>query len=145
LAQMETRLPEAPPQRRRAPVGTQHKPRPRDPKPQGKRHPFRGRKGSAFARRFKNWWFEQGNAHCEMCGRLVNGKGSQCHVDHIRPHELRPDLSHDYDNLQVVCTRCHNGTCQSIEKRHWPDAERIAAEKRGDGGFGADGWPVWTE
>jgi len=77
-----------------------------------------------------------------MCGKLVNGEGDQCHVDHIRPHDLRPDLAYDYGNLQVVCTRCHNGTCQSIEKRHSPDADRIAAEKAAQRGFNVDGWRV---
>ncbi len=44
----------------------------------------------------------------------------------------------DEDNLQMVCRDCH-ARCHSIEKRFWPDALRIAAEKRAQRGYGLDG------
>lgn len=76
-----------------------------------------------------------------MCGEgLKTLTGVHCHVDHIRPYQLRPDLTLHEGNLQLVCIRCH-GVCQSIEKRNWPDADLIAHKKSLRRGFGEDGWP----
>ncbi|OWV64255.1 hypothetical protein CDZ97_10225 [Mameliella alba] len=55
-------------------------------------------------------------------------------VDHLRPWRLRPDLVDDPANLQLICRGCH-AKCDAIEKRLWPDADAIAAEKlSGEGG-----------
>jgi hypothetical protein len=77
-------------------------------------------------------YYESGKAHCQMCGAwLRSGKkdSAAAVVDHIRPHTLRPDLTWDEANLQVICRSCH-AVCDGIEKRHRPDAEAIAKAKQ---------------
>ncbi|WP_369907870.1 HNH endonuclease signature motif containing protein [Thioclava sp. NG1] len=50
-------------------------------------------------------------------------------VDHKRPWRLRPDLSFERSNLALVCARCHDRHCASIEAAYWPDADMIAEAK----------------
>jgi len=82
-----------------------------------------------------------------MCGAMINAtlRGTRDRrdavVDHKQPHRLRPDLAHDAANLWLICRACH-ATCDGIEKRHWPDADRIAAEKAAQRGFNVEGWRV---
>lgn len=66
-----------------------------------------------------------------MCPTIIPAScdGEHCHVDHIIPYKLRPDLSYDIENMQLVCIPCHNQHCQSIEASHWPDAQMIAEAK----------------
>ena len=49
-------------------------------------------------------------------------------VDHLRPWRLRPDLSFEEANLQLICRSCH-AVCHSIEAAHPGDAEIIAQAK----------------
>lgn len=129
-------MPEAPPQHRRAALATQHKPRAREPKAESKRHPFAGRKGSAARDRYAATLYAEQAGLCRMCSQPVSptlrGRSGErdAVVDHIRPWRLRPDLKYDPANMALVCRLCH-ARCDGIEKRCWPDAERIAAEKRG--------------
>lgn len=113
-------------------------------------HPFAGRKGSALRDRFAATLYANQHGACRMCGITIDPtlRGTRdsraAVVDHVRPWRLDPAGIYKTDNLQLICRRCH-ATCDGIEKRHWPDADRIAAEKRRGGGFGADGWPLWPE
>ncbi|MBY6120248.1 HNH endonuclease [Mameliella alba] len=77
---------------------------------------------------------------CRMCriglDPTLRGRSSSrsAVVDHLRPWRLRPDLVDDPANLQLICRGCH-AKCDAIEKRLWPDADAIAAEKlSGEGG-----------
>lgn len=149
LTQLESALPEAPPQHRRAPIGVQHKPRAREARQEGKRHPFSGRKGSAARDRYAATLFVEQHGQCRMCAETISptlrGRSDQrdAVVDHIRPWRLRPDLAHDAGNLQLICRRCH-ARCDGIEKRYWPDADKIANAKRQRqrAAIGVDGWPA---
>ena len=111
-------------------------------------HPFAGRAGSAFRTRIAAKLYADQHGKCAMCGDTINPslrgtKGSRAAVlDHIRPHRIRPDLSRDPANLHLVCKSCHDGTCASIEARHWPDADRIATEKAAEARFALTGWRV---
>ena len=136
-------MPPAPPQHQRAPIMAQH--RTRESKAGKTPHPFAGRKGIAIRDRLAATLYVEQSGACAMCGDMINAtlRGTRDRrdavVDHIRPHNLRPDLVHDIANLWLVCRACH-GTCHSIEKRLWPDADRIAAEKAAQRGFSVDGW-----
>ena len=44
---------------------------------------------------------------CRMCGKNVKPK-YQAHVDHVISRRKRPDLSLVLDNLQTLCSHCHN-------------------------------------
>jgi 5-methylcytosine-specific restriction endonuclease McrA len=103
------------------------------------RHPFATRKGAAFRLAILNrdHWL------CQMCGCLLTEGRTHPRaavVDHLIPVALRPDLAYDPANCRAVCKADHDGACQSIERRHWPDAEVIARAKRLTKGDGA----IWT-
>lgn len=46
--------------------------------------------------------------HCCLCGRGPR-QGVALEVDHIIPRSIRPDLSRQKENLQVLCERCNAG------------------------------------
>ena len=108
-------------------------------------HPFAGRKGSAIRDRFAKQLYVDQNGACGMCGTAVNPtlRGTKDNadavVDHRKPWRLCPDAAHSIDACWLVCRRCH-ATCHSIEIRHWPDADRIAAEKAKHRPVGLDGY-----
>ena len=108
------------------------------------RHPFAGRKGAKQRDAFKAALYLSQEARCKMCGEPLGAEltGKDCHVDHIRPWRLRPDLAYALDNLQLVCPACHNGTCAAIEDRFEGDADRIAEAKAQNTFIGADGWRI---
>jgi 5-methylcytosine-specific restriction endonuclease McrA len=54
-------------------------------------------------------------------------------VDHIRPHKGDVALFWDSNNLQTLCTGCHNAGKQSIEVRGYDKA------------VGMDGWPLYEQ
>lgn len=103
-------------------------------------HPFAGRKGSAFARHIKQQQFARFNGICPMCGDPLAPDVYSNHLDHIKPHKLRPDLARTASNLRIVCTTCHNGACAAIEARHAGNADAIAAAKLSYAPIGQDGW-----
>ena len=43
--------------------------------------------------------------YCQQMGQLT--PATVC--DHIKPVRLHPELAFEYDNLQPMCERCHNG------------------------------------
>ncbi len=90
-------------------------------------HPFATRSGRAFRNRIllRDMWL------CQMCGALLRQGRSADNaavVDHIRPIDLRPDLTWDEGNVRAICRDCH-AVCDGIEKRLRPDAEAIAKAK----------------
>ena len=52
--------------------------------------------------------FDLHGNRCLCCGRGVPD-GVVLHVDHIKPRVLRPDLSLDLNNLQILCELCNLG------------------------------------
>lgn len=70
---------------------------------------------------------------CQMCGVLLRqGRTDEAAalIDHIKPAKLCPDLFYEPTNLQACCRNCHATHCTTIEAKHWPDPEAIAAAKR---------------
>ena len=68
---------------------------------------------------------------CQSCKRIEHDT-SKLHCDHIKQAEKHPELFWEWDNLQTLCERCHNGDKQREErgnKLHWE--------------LDADGWPVY--
>ena len=64
---------------------------------------------SAAWRALRNQKFIAAHGLCERCGEKgIIKKGKEVH--HKSPIEKRPDLSLDIDNLELLCTSCHNGT-----------------------------------
>lgn len=105
------------------------------PKTKIAQHPFAGRAGSKIRDRFAADLFVRQSGACKMCGKLVDASlrgttsARAAVVDHLTPWRLDPDRAFDIENLVLVCRQCH-ATCDSIEKRLWPDAVAIAAEKQ---------------
>lgn len=52
--------------------------------------------------------FDLHGNHCMCCGR-GRSDGIVLHVDHIKPRLLRPDLSLEINNLQILCHLCNEG------------------------------------
>jgi 5-methylcytosine-specific restriction endonuclease McrA len=97
-------------------------------------HPFAGRKGSAARDRFAAELFVSQQGKCRMCCAPIpaslRGKSGKraAVVDHIIPWRMRPDLSHDLSNLQLICRGCH-AICDSIEDQNWGNADIIREAK----------------
>ena len=68
------------------------------------------------------------NWMCCECGAYCKGK-NKAHVDHIKGRRKFPDLAMDLNNLQTLCTHCHN----SHKKRDDLDPNRGAT---------AEGYPI---
>lgn len=43
---------------------------------------------------------------CMKCGTTPRDP-TKTHVDHIKPRKTHPELSLEFDNLQVLCCRCN--------------------------------------
>ena len=43
---------------------------------------------------------------CMRCGKVPKTT-SQVNVDHIKPRKYYPELTFDFENLQVLCGRCN--------------------------------------
>ncbi len=52
---------------------------------------------------------------CQMCGKM-EANTSQLVSDHIKPHRGNEALFWDRDNLQCLCTNCHNSAKQKEEQ-----------------------------
>ena len=108
-------------------------------------HVFAGRAGSRKCNELLEVVANRDGWQCRMCrcilyaGRIA---GNSATLDHIRPVRLRPDLVHDASNLQLVCKRCHDSRCKTIEARHPNNADKIASQKAKPRRIGVDGWPV---
>ncbi|NQZ75806.1 MAG: HNH endonuclease [Ekhidna sp.] len=68
---------------------------------------------------------------CQSCG-CVKPNTSELHCDHIKRAEDFPHLFWEWDNLQTLCSTCHNSEKQRQErgKKTWPIDEH--------------GWPIWS-
>ena len=64
----------------------------------------------------KAQWVRDGKG-CGMCQGEI-GKGSI--VDHIKPRKDHPHLEYDINNLQLLCTRCHNIKTHKHERLNLP-------------------------
>lgn len=78
---------------------------------------------------------EKYECKCMMCGRSPKLHGIVIHVDHIKPRSKRPDLSLDFNNLQILCADCNKGKSNKFETDYRPDDRSelsilIAAEER---------------
>ncbi len=67
-------------------------------------------------------------ARCDAQGRIV----AATVVDHRVPHRGDPGLMWDHGNLQALCTACHSGAKQSLERSGKVNKPRI----------GLDGFPI---
>lgn len=48
---------------------------------------------------------------CRRCGEPATT------VDHVKPHRGDPQLFHDQNNWQALCTSCHSGAKQRAERQ----------------------------
>jgi 5-methylcytosine-specific restriction endonuclease McrA len=97
-------------------------------------HPFSGRKGSAQRDQFATTLYAQQDGCCRMCQKPIpaslrgrSGKRAAV-IDHIIPWRMRPDLSYELSNLQLICRGCHP-ICESIEDQNWGNADLIREAK----------------
>lgn len=66
---------------------------------------------------------------CEAMGIVNATRGRDgTRVDHIVPLELAPHRKTDPTNINVICATCDATYKIPIEKRYWPDGERIKRE-----------------
>ncbi len=52
---------------------------------------------------------------CVSCGASVRGKG-MAHIDHKIRRRIAPRLALDLNNLQTLCSTCHNSVKQRDER-----------------------------
>lgn len=65
---------------------------------------------------------------CMMCGRSPQTHDVFLHVDHIKPRSKFPELSLDFDNLQVLCMDCNIGKSNKYQT-DWRPCEASIAER----------------
>lgn len=63
---------------------------------------------------------EKYKCKCMMCGRSPKDHNIVVHVDHIKPRSLYPELSLDFDNLQLLCEDCNIGKSNKYETDYRP-------------------------
>ena len=59
-------------------------------------------------------------SQCMVCWRTPKRDGVTICVDHIKPVRNHPELAHDPDNLQVLCSDCNRGKSYWDETDHRP-------------------------
>jgi 5-methylcytosine-specific restriction endonuclease McrA len=64
---------------------------------------------------------EKYECKCMMCGRSPKKHGIVIHVDHIKPRSKFPELSLEYDNLQLLCEDCNLGKSNKYETDWRPE------------------------
>lgn len=85
---------------------------------------------------------------CQMCGAMLReGRSDKAStilrpavVDHIIPHQGDPALFYETTNLWSLCSDCHDGTCQAIEKKH-RGGQSVRDAKLNHRMVGIDGYP----
>lgn len=106
-------MPKAPEQHRRIPIGKTHQ--------IAATHKPRERRGSARDRGYSSKWdkfaklFLQRNPLCEFCKARGHIEPSTV-CDHDLPHEQDRALFWN-NTFTALCTSCHSGTKQSMERR----------------------------
>ena len=58
---------------------------------------------------------EKYECKCMMCGRSPKEHSIVVHVDHIKPRSKHPELSLDFENLQLLCEDCNLGKSNKYE------------------------------
>ena len=66
---------------------------------------------------------EKYECKCMMCGRSPKLHKIVIHVDHIKPRSKYPELSLDFNNLQLLCEDCNLGKSNKYETDWRPDIE----------------------
>ena len=78
-------------------------------------------------RKLRRYYFEAQHGICEWCG--MPGKI----VDHIEPITLEnkndPDITHNIDNLQLLCLNCHN---RKTFKKYYSTRNGFAFDEQGN-------------
>lgn len=64
---------------------------------------------------------ERYECKCMMCGRSPREHSIVIHVDHIKPRSKYPELSLDFDNLQLLCEDCNLGKSNKYETDWRPE------------------------
>ncbi len=78
----------------------------------------------------REWWTLRARviacykAMCMMCGRTPVEDGIKLHVDHIKPRSKYPELSLDFNNLQLLCEACNMGKGNKDET-DWRPKDKI--------------------
>jgi 5-methylcytosine-specific restriction endonuclease McrA len=80
--------------------------------------PWRAWYGTARWKRLRMETFKRDLFTCQMvdCGKLI-ANPAQLVADHKVRHRGDPGLFWAPDNLQTLCTHCHNATKQAEERR----------------------------
>jgi uncharacterized protein (TIGR02646 family) len=73
---------------------------------------------------------ENNKCCCMMCGASPKEDGIKLHVDHIKPRSKYPELSLDYNNLQVLCEPCNLGKGNRYETDYRPDSAKLTRDER---------------
>ena len=62
---------------------------------------------------------------CMKCGK--SSTKARYHSDHLVPRSVRPDLSLDINNIQILCKHCNisKGNKNSIDYRSMEDLEKL--------------------
>ena len=68
---------------------------------------------------------EKYECKCMMCGQSPKIHGIVLHVDHINPRSKVPELSLDFNNLQLLCEDCNLGKSNKYDTDHRPDDASI--------------------
>lgn len=66
---------------------------------------------------------EKYECKCMMCGRSPKKHGIVIHVDHIKPRSKYPELSLEFNNLQILCEDCNVGKSNKYDTDWRPDEE----------------------
>jgi len=68
---------------------------------------------------------EKYECKCMMCGRSPKIHGIVIHVDHIKPRSKYPELSLDFNNLQLLCDDDNMGKSNKYDTDYRPDDASI--------------------
>ena len=71
---------------------------------------------------------EKYECKCMMCGRSPKFHRVVIHVDHIKPRSKFPNLSLDFNNLQLLCAACNRGKSNKYETDWRPHEKDISNE-----------------
>jgi len=71
---------------------------------------------------------EKYKCSCMMCGRSPRYHEIVIHVDHIKPRSKYPELSLDFDNLQLLCEACNIGKSNKYKTDWRPVDESLDME-----------------
>ena len=72
---------------------------------------------------------EKYECRCMMCGRNPRDHGVVIHVSHIKPRSKYPELSLDFDNLQILCDECNTGKSNKYETDWRPESEENVSDR----------------